>query len=60
MFDAWCSREGARVLLTTRRIERVVQEDGRIDVHFRCWCGARGVLRTGRRRHHRDAHEDAA
>lgn len=50
MFDAWCPRERARVLLTTRRIERMVQHDARIDVHYRCWCGARGVLRTGRGR----------
>lgn len=50
MFDVWCPRERARVLLTTRRIERLVQADGRIDLHIRCWCGARAVLRTGRAR----------
>lgn len=51
MFDAWCPRERSRVLLTSRRIERIVQDGGRIDVHFRCWCGARGVWRTGKQRH---------
>jgi hypothetical protein len=48
MFDVYCPTCEARVLLTPRRIERVRNTPAGIVVWWRCWCGTRGVLRTGR------------
>jgi hypothetical protein len=50
MFDAFCHRHGHRVLLGERRIISVRNDDTGIHVHFRCWCGEEGEVRTGRPR----------
>jgi hypothetical protein len=38
------------VLLGERRIISVRNDDTGIHVHFRCWCGEEGEVRTGRPR----------
>jgi hypothetical protein len=48
MFDVFCPTCEARVLLTPRRIERMRNTTAGIAVSWRCWCGTRGELRTGR------------
>lgn len=48
MFDVFCPTCEARVLLTPRRIERMRNTTKGIAVSWRCWCGTRGELRTGR------------
>lgn len=50
MFDAYCPRHAARVVLGPRRIRRLaISRDGAIEIHFRCYCGHEGVWRTGKR-----------
>jgi hypothetical protein len=48
MFDVFCPTCEARVLLTPRRIEQMRNTPEGIVVSWRCWCGTRGELRTGR------------
>jgi hypothetical protein len=49
MFDIYCPRHRARVLLGSRSIESVVNTDDGIVVHWRCRCGEHGAFVTGRR-----------
>lgn len=42
MFRAWCTAEGAEVLLSTRRIRRMVIDGSTATIEFTCWCGHRG------------------
>jgi hypothetical protein len=44
VFDVYCPGHGARVLLGPRRIERVQTVTNSIHLHWRCYCGTRGVL----------------
>jgi hypothetical protein len=50
MFDVYCPRHGRRVLLFPGDIERVENTGSGIEVVYRCFCGHRGVLYTGRSR----------
>jgi hypothetical protein len=50
MFDAYCRQHGCRVLLGERRITAIRNDATGIHVHFRCWCGEEGEVRTGRAR----------
>jgi hypothetical protein len=50
MFDAICHRHGHRLLLSSRRILSITNDDLGIVVRFRCWCGDEGEYRTGRPR----------
>lgn len=49
MFDAYCPGHGRKVLLFASDIEEIRNVHGVIEVHYRCFCGCRGVLYTGRR-----------
>ena len=48
MFDVYCPRHGSRVMLTTRRIQRLDNDCEGLSVRFRCWCGYEGVWRPRR------------
>lgn len=48
MFDVYCPDHGSRVLLFSRDIEAVLNTCEGIEVHYRCFCGHRGVWLTGR------------
>ena len=48
MFDIYCPRHRARVLLGARSIESIENTPDGITVHWRCRCGATGELTTGR------------
>lgn len=50
MFSVHCPNHGCEVLLSDRRIERLVEVDEGIRVDWVCWCGERGSFLTGRRR----------
>jgi hypothetical protein len=50
MFDAYCHRHGARVLLGERRITALRNDATGIHIRFRCWCGEEGEVVTGRAR----------
>jgi hypothetical protein len=39
MFDPWCPTCAARVLLTARRLVRLVPTPTGHRAHLRCWCG---------------------
>lgn len=47
MFSVHCESHGSEVLLTTRNIETIVNDDRGVVVLWRCSCGQRGALRTG-------------
>lgn len=47
MFDVYCPREGARVLLSTRNILVLSNRPSGIEVRYRCVCGYEGVCRPG-------------
>jgi hypothetical protein len=49
MFEVHCPCHQARVLLTNSAIRRIENTDHGVLVHWRCWCGHEGTLRTGRR-----------
>lgn len=49
MFDVFCPRHGAMVLLSARSLEDLRNTDRGIEVRFRCHCGHRGLWITGRR-----------
>lgn len=48
VFDAWCPRCEARVLLTTRRLLRLQATPSGHRAHLRCWCGAVASLEVRR------------
>jgi hypothetical protein len=48
MFDVYCPRHQARVLLGSRSIESLVNAPDGVVLHWRCRCGERGVLHAGR------------
>ena len=50
MFTVHCPAHGCEVLLSDRRVERLVEVDAGIRVDWICWCGERGSLLTGRPR----------
>ena len=50
MFDAYCTREGARALLGPRNILSLHNTSEGIVVYFRCHCGQPGVSVWGRDR----------
>jgi hypothetical protein len=49
VFDVFCPRHRARVLLSTGNVENLRNTDRGIEVRFRCHCGHRGTWITGRR-----------
>ncbi len=49
MFDIYCPRHRTRVLLGPRSIEALVNTPDGIVLEWRCHCGERGALPTGRR-----------
>jgi hypothetical protein len=49
MFDIYCPTHQTRVLLGPRSIESLVNTEEGVVVHWRCRCGTRGTLLTGRR-----------
>jgi hypothetical protein len=50
MFSVHCPAHGSRVLLSERAIEGIDRIETGLNVRWRCHCGERGVLRTGRPR----------
>jgi hypothetical protein len=48
MFDVYCPRHQARVLLGSRSIETLTNTRTGVVLHWRCRCGERGVLHTRR------------
>jgi hypothetical protein len=50
MFSVHCPAHGREVLLSDRRIARIVNVDEGIRLDWVCWCGERGSLITGRPR----------
>lgn len=52
MFSVDCSGHGSPVLLGNRSIERLVNTEHGIELHWRCSCGTTGMVRTGRHAGH--------
>ena len=50
MFAAWCDAEQRTMLLSERRITRITQHRDRVEIGFRCWCGAQGTASDPRLR----------
>ena len=50
MFTVHCETHGTEVLLSERRIERIVAVEDGLRVDWRCWCGEHGSFTTGRPR----------
>lgn len=50
MFTVFCPRHDAVVLIWPSGIDRIVNGDAGIEVHYHCLCGHNGVWLTGRRR----------
>lgn len=48
MFDVYCPGHDRRVLLFPSDIEEIRNVHGVIEVHYRCFCGHRGIFYTGR------------
>ncbi len=48
MFDVYCPDHGSRVLLFSQDIETILNTQKGMEVHYRCFCGHRGVWLTGR------------
>lgn len=48
MFDVYCARRGCRVLLFASDIRTIHNAPDGIEVHYTCYCGHRGIGRTGR------------
>lgn len=48
MFDVQCDRLRRRVLVSAGGVTGIDNVEGTIRVFYRCWCGAPGVLTTGR------------
>lgn len=59
MFSIHCPNHGFRVLLFSSDIEAVCNTRGYIEVHYRCFCGYRGVWLTGRIRSEGQLEESA-
>ncbi len=49
MFEIHCPHHQARVLLGPRAIEALETTPDGVVLHWRCRCGTRGTLTTGRR-----------
>ena len=49
MFSIHCPNHQTQILLGPRAIEALVDTADGIELHWRCHCGARGTLLTGRR-----------
>jgi hypothetical protein len=49
MFEITCPTHQSRVLLGSRSIEALVNTEDGVVLHWRCQCGTRGTLLTGRR-----------
>jgi hypothetical protein len=47
MFEVYCPGHRTKVLLDTSRIEAIHNTAKGPLVAWRCWCGARGALRSG-------------
>jgi hypothetical protein len=47
MFVFSCPRHGTDVMIWSSDIEAIHNTPDGIDVHFRCSCGVRGILKTG-------------
>jgi hypothetical protein len=50
MFSVKCPRHGSDVLLSEQAIESVRNSPDGIEVRWRCHCGHRGSMLTGRHR----------
>jgi hypothetical protein len=50
VFAVYCPRHRGRVLLFAQDIESLHNTDRGIELVYRCFCGHRGVLYTGKRR----------
>jgi hypothetical protein len=50
MFSVHCAGHGADVLLSASCVEAIVNTPSAILLRWRCPCGTRGTLRTGRSR----------
>lgn len=48
MFDIYCPDHGCRVLLFPSDIEEIRNIHRVIEVHYRCFCGQRGIFYTGK------------
>jgi len=59
MFSIHCPSHQTRILLGPRAIEALVDTADGIELHWRCHCGARGTLLTGRRAAERPTAEAA-
>jgi hypothetical protein len=57
MFSVFCPTHGSEVLLGSRSIERIDNTAEGIHLHWRCYCGTRGVQRFG---DHLDHQSDVA
>lgn len=60
MFDVYCPNHGCRVLLFSSDIEATANTREGIEVHYRCFCGYRGVWLTGRTKSEGELEEAAA
>ncbi len=49
MLRVHCPNHGSDVLIGVRGIDRIVNDEEGILVHWHCPCGGRGTVRTGRR-----------
>lgn len=49
MFDVFCDACDRRRLVFPGQVLGIVNAPGGMAVHYRCWCGERGVWFTGRR-----------
>jgi hypothetical protein len=59
MFSIHCPNHQTEILLGPRAIEAMVDTAEGIALHWRCHCGARGTLLTGRRATERSTAEVA-
>lgn len=50
MFSVHCPTHGCEVLLSERRIRRLVNTPAGIEVTWACWCGTLGTFVEGRAR----------
>jgi hypothetical protein len=50
MIAVYCDEAGGRVLLGLDALETIRGDDGRLTVSYRCACGRRGQMLTGRNR----------
>lgn len=50
MIAVYCDEMNTRVILDLGSVSSVTGEDGRVDLVYRCICGQRGRMLTGRDR----------